>query len=320
MLAGLASAADKKENDRVRQASDFATAGDGSIASPWRGWEKAVQTATDGTTIYFANGVYRTDTGISITADRIALVGAPARGTTILAGAKMGAVISSVRTTAHTLSLEKLVVDGNNLAQQGIVVSRVSSYDSPVLEDVMVRKAAQTGILVTACQLCQMRGIASAQNGGAGIDFEGDNGSVAMGINSAYNGGAGLVVRAATVDNVKYSGGMMFLEADVEHNGDVAVDVVDTSSEVLFVGGWVEGGARDRDGFRIAAPNVTVQGFRISGSNEGHGVAIDLLPGAEDAHVSSNSLGNEVGQPEFNKVRVHPSIKKGEWGEQAVRK
>jgi hypothetical protein len=272
------------------------------------GWEKAITDAPPNSRVLFSRGYYATSTGIKLTKP-LSIEGAGARGTQIIALRDMPYVFGT-DSLIRMFSFMNLVVDANYHANSAFVLTNGTDFDVPTLKNVFVSHAKGTGIVLRACQLCSIEAVLSTGNGDSGISFEGCNATAAVNISTTFNRGDGIVVRKAEFESTVFSGSMSFFNIDSEGNRGHEVSVLDTTTPVTFVGGWLESGAPGKDGFHISAPHVTILGMRISGQNLGGvGYAINLLPGAEGADIRGVTLLSEAGH--FAQIHVHPSIQSG---------
>lgn len=272
-----------------------------SIPKPIPGWANLVNSAKPNTVFLLGPGAYHTSVPITISANNIVLAGAGARMTTIVADAKMRALIDS---TSRVLSLRDIVVNANQMADVAIHEVMPSAGDTKALDGVLAQNAVMDGIVLEACQGCVLNGVWSSRNGRDGIVLAGCNDSVALGISSQWNGGRGIVLRKSVTNGVNFSGGMTLVGPNAEQNGSTQIEIVDTTTAVLIENPWIEGSSVETDGIRIEAPHVTVFGGRISGKGaRGNTAAVHLMGDGNDASIEGNvQMGNE--SPFSNFARI----------------
>lgn len=272
-----------------------------SIPKPVVGWSNTVNGAKPNTVYLLGPGVFHTSIPISISAVNVAVIGAGARTTTIIADAAMPTLI---QTTSRYVSLRDIVVDANHLAGVAIHAVMPTASDTKALDGVQAKNAITDGIVVEGCQLCTFDGVSSFRNGRDGIIFAGCNASIAIGVSSQWNGGRGIVLRRDMLNGVQFSGGMTLVGANAEENGSTQIEVEDTSAAVLIENPWIEGGSAETDGIRIEAAHVTVFGGRISGKSfDGRMAAVHLLGDGKDASIEGNvQMENE--KPFSNFARI----------------
>jgi hypothetical protein len=183
----------------TRYASEYATGGSGTSASPWTGWETAVTTAPANSHIHFPAGYYNTATGISPTANGLLLTGDGSIATVIRATAAMPYVVGLPSNgTVRQLSIRDMYFEANNLATYGIFDFDNTNYDRSVIENVGTSDAVSHGVVVRRCQMCTLQNVSSWSNGGHGFSFEGANASVGIGLTASGSKKDGIAVRQCT--------------------------------------------------------------------------------------------------------------------------
>jgi hypothetical protein len=194
-----AATATSKVINATRYASQYATGGSGTSASPWTGWETAVTTAPANSHIHFPAGYYSTATGISPAANGLLLTGDGSIATVITATAAMPYVVGLPSNgSVRQLSIRDMYFEANNLATYGIFDFDNTNYDRSMIENVGTSDAVSHGVVVRRCQMCTLRNVSSWTNGGHGFSFEGANASVGIGLTASGSARDGFALRQCT--------------------------------------------------------------------------------------------------------------------------
>ncbi|WP_041855786.1 hypothetical protein [Candidatus Korobacter versatilis] len=264
-----------------------------NIPKPVDGWEKQVNSAAANTLITLGPGKYHTRVSLRFLNPNIAVQGAGARMTEIIADAKMPALVDS---TSRIVSFRDLVLNANHQATVALHALKPTYPDTRAIEGVMVTNALGDGAVIEACQMCEISGLSSWRNGRDGIVLAGCNGCDVHGISSQFNGGRGIVISGFKDDKDSFSGGLTLTAANSESNQGAQIEVAGTKTSVAILNPWVEGGGEGVDGIRVQSPQVSIIGGRISGkSRGGSAAAVRLVGDGKDTIVSGVQMVNEAG-------------------------
>lgn len=207
---------------------------------------------------------------------------------TIKAGGAMTNVVSIGNTTTVRVQLKNLRVDANSVATYGIYMQQVSVQLS-LIQNCEAKNAVSHGWYLHGCEVLRFQGLLSEFNGGAGFLIEDCNGCVFDTIRARANTDNGI-----TIQKVDSSGGCQFFNIDSESNSEHGIEVVDTTSPVTIVGGWIEANAKD--GILITAKGVVVKDVGISGGDVGNNYyAIRLNSGAAGCTITDNKFVTGAG-------------------------
>lgn len=202
--------------------------------------------------------------------------------------------------TASHLTIERLLLDANDLAEHGFVGFKISTRRA-LIERVRVTGARSHGFVLEKCQGAVFRGCDADRNGGDGWHIIDANAAVFQDCVGFGNAGNGM-----TITRADFSGGCIVNNVWVERNAGHGIHVTGTQSPVTIRSGWVEGNGRD--GVRLAARAGVVRELHITGRGDGNSWAVHLADGADGCIVENNTLTAGSGDAGYARVRIEETI------------
>lgn len=313
---------------------DFGAKGDGRCDDT-----KPVQAAIDaalnaGTSVYIPRGTYRItsplilnigtydiDAALRIDSDWATLqastLGPNASSQPLPSPVAIESVINI--TIASHLTINRLLIDGNNgTAQYGIRAFKVSGAQARI-EQVTVQGARSHGFLLEGCQVSYWQHLITQSNGGDGLYCRGCNGASFTHLTAQDNQGHGIRIEGYQWTNAKgslerYSGGAYLSAFSSESNTGDGVNIgpgnlvpANQVTGASIRDGWLESNAGD--GINISAPNTLVDGLRIVSYQIG-GRAVRVRATGLGAVVRGiRSGGNGNYSDHYNRILVEADAK-----------
>ena len=305
VLAGAAVVKNKEPQmeSAVLNVKDFGAVGDGKADDT-----QAIQAAINkgiqaGTGVYIPRGTYMTSKTIEIPLRSYALTRAlriSSDWATIMAAKEMD---SCMHVNAGAwLTIERVVLNGNNLAKHGFAAFKISGK-AALVQQLAVMGATSHGIVLEKCQGSTYRSCTSRHNGGDGwrlIDCNAAHFDSCVGFANAGNG--------FTIVAKDFSAGCMLTSFWSEKNKGHGVDVgPKVISPVLLRDAWIEGNGLD--GVRIGGVDAVLNGLGVTGRGKDGHRAIRLLKSAAACHVTGCFVQYGGGEKAYQNIRVESDPK-----------
>ena len=292
-----------KEASQVVNVKDFGAAGDGQTDDT-----KAMQGAIDeairaGTAVYIPRGTYLISKTIEVSLRSYSLTNAlriTGEWSTIKATKPMDSCMHV--NVGAWLTVQRLVLDGNKLAEHGLTAFKISGK-AAVLEQIAVNGAKSHGIVLEKCQGATFRSCTSSYNGKDGWRLIDCNAARFDSCVAMMNGGNGFTIAAKD-----YSAGCMLTGFWSEKNkGHGVVVEPQVISPVLLRDAWIEG--NDLDGVRIGGIDAVLNGLGVTGRGKNGNRAIRLLKGSVGSHVTGCFVQYGGGDKTYENIRVEADPK-----------
>lgn len=222
---------------------------------------EAIQAALSHNKVYLPDGTYMVSSPL-VMDDTTHLYGGV--NSVIKASAEMDSILTNNENVAYVnqqFSIQNIVLDGNNLAQKGLYLKKISMEHYGAVDGLKVRNCLNVGVYLQTCQTSAFYNI-RVTDCKHGILIEGCNNAKFYNIAACSNTSSGIGVMAGTGG----SGGVSIYGIHAEQNGSHGLILSDLNSMATICGGWVE--ENGGHGLYIMGSMAYITGLTVTGTGK----------------------------------------------------